>query len=87
MNTVRELLRQLEAGVKPLDQVIVELRNGDWPRPAPPATDDLETIVRADDIAGDNDVYWIDEAFSSHTVDEDTYLMLRDAIRSSWRIS
>lgn len=86
MTTVRGLLRLLEVGSATLEQVLEELRRGDWPRPAPPAGDDLEVMVRADEIAGDNDIYWIDEAFSSHLVDEGTYRRLRDAIRTSWRV-
>lgn len=69
----------------PLDQVVARLRGGDWPRPTPPATDDLEAFAGSDELADDNDAYWIDEAFSSHVIDESTYLLLRNAIRDSWQ--
>lgn len=84
MATVRQLVTDLQAGGLTLDQVIGELRGGTWPRPPAPARTDLHAYLGAEDVPGDNDVYWIDEAFSSHIIDEDTYVALRNAIRASW---
>lgn len=84
MTTIRDLLQQLVSGQVTLGQAVDRLEAGEWPRPTPPASDDLEAFAVADEIAVDNDPYWVDEAFSSHVIDENEYLLLRNAIRTSW---
>lgn len=86
MSTVRQLINELKSGGLPLEQVVKELSAGDWPLPAKAAKTVLQAYERAEEIPGDNDVFWIREAYLNRAISEDDYKQLIEAMRTSWHI-
>ena len=64
------------------EEVADEFRLRDWPSRAPAKTL-IERYRLAEEMPGVDDVFWIDEAYSSHKIDDEQYDMLYDAVAAS----
>lgn len=67
MHTVRGLIALLKVGELSVDEVAEKFTLLDW-RPDPPATTIAESYRRAEDMPDDNDIFWIDAAFTQSVI-------------------
>ena len=79
MHTVRGLIALLKVGELSVDEVAEKFTLLDW-RPDPPATTIAESYRRAEDMPDDNDIFWIDAAFTQSVITYEDCKELTDAL-------